>query len=129
MTLVIKISAAALVYICCAMLIRQYRPEFVFLLRFGAVGIILFLILGEASNFIDSVKEIFTVFNISSVHLTLLLKVSFVALISDFVTETLKDSGDTSLASVVTVATRVVIISFSLPVLKSLLVICSDLIK
>lgn len=129
MSIILKISAVTLIFICCAVFIRQYRPEYVLLLRFSAIIIIVFLLLGEAERFLDDLNEIFTQFNISAQHLALLLKVGLVALLSDFIIDTLKDSGDNSLAGIVAVSSRIVIISLSIPILKGIIIICSDLIK
>lgn len=129
MSIILKISAVTLIFICCAVFIRQYRPEYVLLLRFSAIIIIVFLLLGEAEQFLDDLNEIFTQFNISTQHLLLLLKVGLVALLSDFIIDTLKDSGDNSLAGIVAVSSRIVIISLSIPILKGIIIICSDLIK
>lgn len=129
MTSLIKIAAVSVVFICCAVFIRQYRPEFTMLLRFTAVIIIAFLLLDEVKPLLDEFNEIFTQFNVSTENLLLLLKVGFVALLSDFLIDTLKDSGDNSLAGIVAVASKIVIISFSVPVLKGIIIICRDLIK
>lgn len=129
MSIILKISAVTLIFICCAVFIRQYRPEYVLLLRFSAIIIIVFLILGEAERFLDDLNEIFTQFHISTQHLVLLLKVGLVALLSDFIIDTLKESGDNSLAGIVAVSSRIVIISLSIPILKGIIIICSDLIK
>lgn len=99
------------------------------LLRFSAIIIIVFLLLDEAQPLLEEFNEIFSQFNISTNNLSLLLKVGLVALLSDFLIDTLKDSGDNSLAGIVAVASRIVIISFSLPVLKGIIMICKDLIK
>ena len=129
MTALIKLSAVAIVFICCSVFIRQYRPEYTMLLRFSAIIIIVFLLLGEAKPLLDEFNEIFSQFNISAKNLALLLKVGFVALLADFLIDTLKDAGDNSLAGIVAVAARIVIISFSVPVLKGIIIICRDLIK
>ena len=129
MTALIKISAVAIVFICCSVFIRQYRPEYTMLLRFSAIIIIVFLLLGEAKPLLDEFNEIFSQFNISAKNLALLLKVGFVALLADFLIDTLKDAGDNSLAGIVAVAARIVIKSFSVPVLKGIIIICRDLIK
>lgn len=129
MTSLIKIAAVSVIFICCTVFIRQYRPEFTMLLRFTAVIIIVFLLLDEVKPLLDEFNEIFTQFNVSTENLQLLLKVGFVALLSDFLIDTLKDSGDNSLAGIVAVASKIVIISFSVPVLKGIIIICRDLIK
>lgn len=129
MTALIKIAAVSLVFICCAVFIRQYRPEYTMLLRFTAIVIIVFLLLDEAKPLLDEFNEIFSQFNISSKNLTLLLKVGFVAILSDFLIDTLTDAGDNSLAGIVAVASRIVIISFSVPILKGIIIICKDLMK
>ena len=129
MTVLVKIAAVTLNFICCAVFIRQYRPEYTMLLRFSAIIIIIFLLLDEAKPLLEEFNEIFNQFNISTDNLRLLLKVGLVAILSDFLIDTLKDSGDNSLAGIVAVASRIVIISLSLPVLKGIIMICKDLIK
>ncbi len=129
MTVLLKISAVVLIFICCAVFIRQYRPEYTMLLRFSAIIIVAFLLLQETAPLIDEFTDIFNQFNISTNNLSLLLKVGLVAILADFLIDTLKDSGDNSLAGIVAVTSRIVIISFSLPVLKGIITICKDLIK
>lgn len=129
MTVLLKISAVVLIFICCAVFIRQYRPEYTMLLRFSAIIIVAFLLLQETAPLIDEFTDIFNQFSISTNNLSLLLKVGLVAILADFLIDTLKDSGDNSLAGIVAVTSRIVIISFSLPVLKGIITICKDLIK
>lgn len=129
MTVLLKISAVVLIFICCAVFIRQYRPEYAMLLRFSAIIIVAFLLLQETAPLIDEFTDIFNQFSISTNNLSLLLKVGLVAILADFLIDTLKDSGDNSLAGIVAVTSRIVIISFSLPVLKGIITICKDLIK
>lgn len=129
MSVLVKVSTVAIVYICCAIFIRQYRPEYVFLLRFSSIIVIFLLVISELETFVNDVNEVLEMINVSSSHLKLMIKVGFISLLTDFITDTLKESGDNSLSGVVSVVSKIIIISLSLPILKGLLIVCGDLIK
>lgn len=129
MNTLIKIAGIALIFLCLSIILKSYRPEYVFLMRIFAVILIFSLMLEDISAFISEALTAFTVFNIDAQHINLLLKVTGTAIITDFVCDTLKDNGDSSLAGVVAVSAKFIILYLSLPIINALIIFCLKFIE
>lgn len=124
MSAFLKVGLIALVYVCFSVILKTYRPEYVFLMRICTVIIIFVLLTEDVSAFISNILSAFSVFNIESEHISLLLKVTGIAIVTDFVYDTLIDSGEKSLAGVIAVTSKFLIIYLALPVLNGLIIFC-----
>lgn len=124
MSAFLKVGLVALVYVCFSVILKTYRPEYVFLMRICTVIIIFVLLTEDVSAFISNILSAFSVFNIESEHISLLLKVTGIAIVTDFVCDTLIDSGEKSLAGVIAVTSKFLIIYLALPVLNGLIIFC-----
>ena len=124
MNIFLKIGFVALIYLCFSVILKSYRPEYVLLMRIFAVVLIFSLLLDDISAFISNVLSIFSVFNIKSEHIKLLLKVTGVGIVTDFIYDTLIDAGEKSLAGIVSMSSKFLIIILSLPILNGLIIFC-----
>ncbi len=129
MNSLIKIALIAFVYLILASVLKNQRAEYVFLIRISAVIIIFFVIADSISDFLTDVMSAFSVFNISSSHISTLLKVVGITIVSDFVCDNLKDNGESSLAGVVSIASKFTILYMSLPFINGLIIFCVQLVS
>ena len=129
MSILFKIAAVAFVYVCLSTILKPQRPEYIFLIRICAVVIIFLFIVEDIANFITNILSAFSAFNISSAHVSLLLKVVGISIVTDFVCVSLKDSGESSLSNVVSISSKFVILYMSLPLLNGLIIFCLQLLK
>lgn len=129
MSALIKIFAIAIAFAIFSVIIKAYRPEYVFLMRIFSVIAIFSLMLNDISVFISDILSAFSAFSIESIHIKLLLKVTGVAIMTDFVCDTLRDNGDTSLAGVISVSAKFIILYMSLPIINALIIFCVNFIK
>ena len=129
MSILLKIVAVAFVYVCLSTILKPHRPEYIFLIRICAVVIIFLFIVEDIANFITNILSAFSAFNISSVHISLLLKVVGISIVTDFVCDSLKDSGESSLSNVVSISSKFMILYMSLPLLNGLIIFCLQLVK
>ncbi len=129
MNLFFKIGAIALVYMCLSVILKSYRPEYVFLMRICTIAIICSLLINDFTAFISNVLSIFSIFNIDSEHIKLLLKVTGISIVTDFVCDTLIDSGEKSLAGVVLTSSKFLILYLSLPILNGLIMFCLKFVE
>ncbi len=129
MSILFKIAAVAFVYVCFSTILKSQRPEYVFLTRIGAVVLIFLLIVDDIAEFIINIIAAFSAFNISSAHISLLLKVVGISIVTDFVCDSLKDSGESSLASMVSISAKFMILYLSLPLLNGLIIFCLQLVE
>lgn len=129
MSVLIKIAAIAFIYVCLASILKNQRPEYVFLIRICTVILIFLFIIDDVADFITNTLSAFSAFNISSAHISLLLKVIGISIVTDFICDTLKDSGENSLSNVVSVSSKFMIIYMSLPLINGLIIFCLQLIE
>ena len=129
MNIFLKIGFVALIYLCFSVILKSYRPEYVLLMRIFAVVLIFSLLIDDISTFISNVLSIFSVFNIKSEHIKLLLKVTGVGIVTDFIYDTLIDAGEKSLAGIVSMSSKFLIIILSLPILNGLIVFCMKFVE
>ena len=129
MNIFLKIGFVALIYLCFSVILKSYRPEYVLLMRIFAVVLIFSLLIDDISTFISNVLSIFSVFNIKREHIKLLLKVTGVGIVTDFIYDTLIDAGEKSLAGIVSMSSKFLIIILSLPILNGLIVFCMKFVE
>lgn len=129
MNIFLKIGFVALIYLCFSVILKSYRPEYVLLMRIFAVVLIFSLLIDDISAFISNVLSIFSVFNIKSEHIKLLLKVTGVGIVTDFICDTLIDAGEKSLAGIVSMSSKFLIIILSLPILNGLIAFCMKFVE
>lgn len=129
MSIFLKIGIIALIYVCFSVILKSYRPEYVFLMRISTVILIFLLLTEDLSSLISNILSVFSVFNIETAHINLLLKVTGIAIVTDFICDTLVDSGEKSLAGVVSVSSKFLIIYLALPVLNGLILFCLKFVE
>lgn len=129
MSVLIKIAAISFVYVCLSSILKNQRPEYVFLLRICTILFVFLFIVNDIADFITNTLSVFSAFNINSAHISLLLKVVGISIVTDFVCDTLKDSGENSLSSVVSVSSKFMILYMSLPLINGLIVFCLQLVE
>lgn len=129
MSVFLKVGAVAFVYVCFSVILKTYRPEYVFLMRICTIILIFGLLTDDLTGFISNILSVFSVLNIETEHINLLLKVTGIAVVTDFICDTLTDSGEKSLAGVVSVTSKFLIIYLALPVLNSLILFCLKFVE
>lgn len=129
MSIFLKIGAIALIYMFFSVILKSYRPEYVFLMRIFTVLLIFVLLIDDFRSFISNILSVFSVFNINIEHINLLLKVTGIAIITDFICDTLIDSGEKSLAGVVSISSKFLIIFLALPILNGLILFCIKFVE
>ena len=128
MNIIVKIGVISLVYIISALLLKSYRPEFVFLLRIFCLILVISLVSDYISSFISELLAIFTVFNIESVHISLLFKVVEITIICDLISDSLNDVGESSVSNIVQLISKFIVLFLTMPLINSLIIFCLKLI-
>lgn len=118
---VIKIIGIALIALIITIIIKQYRPEFAIYISLVAGVIILALVIGNLTNVINLLKDISTRSGINNKFLGILLKMTGIAILTEFAISICKDAGENAIASKVEIGSKVIIISLSVPIISNLL--------
>lgn len=118
---IIKIIGIALIALIIIILLKQYKPEFVIYVSLIAGVLILFLVIDELTGIVKLIQSIADKASINSQFLSILLKITGIAFLSEFAVSICKDSGEAAIASKIELGSKIVIISMSIPILSSLL--------
>lgn len=118
---VIKIIGIGLVSLIIIIIIRQYKPEFTMYISLLAGAIILVLILDKVSAIIDLLRDLSNRTVVNNEFLVLLIKITGIALLTEFAVSICKDSGETAIANKMDMGGKVIIVSMSIPIIASLL--------
>ncbi len=129
MNIILKITILSLVFVLLSVLLKNYRPEYVFLLRIFAISAIIYFALEYVEKFISSFSSVFNNFNIDSSHISLLIKIVGIAIITDFISDILIDNGEIAMANTVTIFSKFIVLYLTFPVLNGILAFCLKFIE
>lgn len=118
---IIKIIGIGFIAVIIIILIKQYRPEFAIYVSIGAGILIFSIIAGKFSGIIEVLKSFTNKTSINNEFLTLLIKITGIAILTEFAVSICKDSGESAIASKVDLSGKVIIMSMSIPIMSSLL--------
>lgn len=118
---ILKIIGIGLVALVIAIILKQYRPEFAIYVSMIAGVLILVLIMDKFTGIINLLKSILDKTYINQQFLGILLKITGIAIITEFAVSICSDAGEKAIASKIEIGSKVIIIAMSIPIISSLL--------
>ena len=118
---IIKIIGIGLISLIVIIILKQYRPEFALYVSILAGIFILVLSISQISGVINLLKSLASKANINSEFLGIILKITGIAILTEFAVSICQDSGESSIASKIDIGGKVMIITISIPIISSLL--------
>mgnify|MGYP005758217281 FL=1 len=118
---VIKIIGIGLISLIIIIIVRQYKPEFTLYISLLAGALILLFIMDKIGGIIDLLTTLSNKTAINNEFLTLLIKITGIAFLTEFAVSICKDSGESAIASKIDMGGKVIIVSMSIPIISSLL--------
>ena len=118
---IIKIIGIGITALIIIIILKQYKPEFaVYISIFAGIAILL-LSLSQISGVINLLKDISSRASISSEFLGIILKITGIAILTEFAVSICQDSGESAIANKIDVGGKIIIITMSIPIISSLL--------
>ena len=118
---IIRIIGIGLIALIIIILLKQYKPEFAIYISLLTGALILLLLTDQLSRIVNLVQSIAVKANVNSQFLSLLIKITGIAFLSEFAVSLCKDSGEGAIASKIELGSKIIIISMSIPIISSLL--------
>lgn len=118
---IVKIIGVGLVALIIIVILKQYRPEFAMYVSLSAGVIIFALIFTKLSGIIEILKNLSSKAAINNQFIVLLIKITGIAILTEFAVSVCKDTGETAIANKVDLGGKVIIMSMSIPIMCSLL--------
>ena len=118
---IIKIIGIGLTALIVIIVLKQYKPEFAIYVSIVAGILILGLSLSSFSVIINLLKDISSRANINSKFLGIILKITGIAILTEFAVSICQDTGEKAIANKIDIGGKVIIMTISLPIISSLL--------
>ena len=121
MTDVIKIIGIGLLALIIIVILKQYKPEFAIYVSMIAGVLILVLAIQKLTGIINLLQSLANKTYINKSFLSILLKITGIAFITEFAVSICSDAGEKAIASKIEIGSKVIIIAMSIPIIMSLL--------
>lgn len=118
---IVRIIGVGLCAVIIIIILKQYRPEFAVYISMLAGVIIICMVIGKMAGIIDILKNLANKTSINNEFLILLIKITGIAILTEYAVSVCKDAGESSIASKVDFGGKVLIMSMSIPIISSLL--------
>ena len=121
MTDVINIIGIGLLALIIIVILKQYKPEFAIYVSMIAGVLILVLAIQKLTGIINLLQSLANKTYINKSFLSILLKITGIAFITEFAVSICSDAGEKAIASKIEIGSKVIIIAMSIPIITSLL--------
>ena len=117
----LQISGFAVCAAVMALVLRKLRPEAGSALAIAAGILTVLLVIPHLQEVISGLSQLATAGGVQDGYIASLLKVGGISLLMDFAAQTCRDAQEEGLAMKVELAGRIMLISLTLPVMRTLL--------
>ena len=118
---IVKIIGVGLVALILIIILKQYKPEFAVYASIIAGIIILIMLMDKLAAIVNLLTNLTNKTGTGSSFLKILLKITGIAILTEFAVSICKDSGETAIASKIDLGGKIIIISVSIPIVTALL--------
>ena len=125
---IIKIIGIGLIAVIFAIILKQYRPEYAIYVSLITGILIILLVMDKFSGIIEMLNNLASKANINNQFLSILLKITGIAFLTEFAVSVCKDTGETAIASKIDIGGKIIIIGMSIPIISALLELISKVL-
>ena len=118
---IIKIIGLGLTSLIIIIVLKQYKPEFVIYVSILAGALILFFVMDKLAAIINLLSSLAQKANINSQFLGIILKITGIAILTEYAVSICKDSGESAIANKIDMGRKIIIIGISIPIISTLL--------
>ena len=118
---IVKIIGIGITALIIIIILKQYKPEFAVYISIIAGITILLFSLTKISGVISLLKDIASRASINSEFLGIILKITGIAILTEFAVSICQDSGENAIANKIDIGGKVMIITMSIPIISALL--------
>ena len=118
---IVKIIGIGLTATIIIIILKQYKPEFAIYASIIAGTIILFMVMDKLNGIINILESFADKTGTGNKFIGILLKITGIAILTEFAVSVCKDSGETAIASKIDLGGKIIIISISIPIITALL--------
>ena len=125
----IKIASIALIALILIILLKRTNKEFVFLITIAATVILFGIIIDDFFDVINRIYSISSSIDNLNYYVSLMVKILGITLITQFIIDLCRDSGENALASQTEITSKILILIMVMPMFEAVMNIVSGLLK
>ena len=125
----INIIAVSIISAALYILLKKYSPEYCPVIEIASIILIVWTAYPYICDIIDFYNKFSSSSNLDNNYTKIILKVTGVALISQFASDICKDSGENALAVKIEFAGKTIIMSLAIPIIEALIQFATGLTK
>lgn len=118
---VFQIVGIGLIAAILAVLIKEHRPEIAIQVSVVTGLIIIMLVIFKLASVLEQLQGLARRINVDIVYISTIFKIVGIAYIAEFGAQVCRDAGETSIASKIELAGKVIIMVLAVPILMALL--------
>ncbi len=118
---IVKVIGVGLIALIIIIILKQYKPEFAIYVSIVAGIIILVMLVDKLASIVNLLSNLTNKTGAGSTFLKILLKITGIAILTEFAVSICRDSGETAIASKIDLGGKIIIISISIPIITALL--------
>lgn len=125
---ILRIAALALCAVILIILVKNYKPEFGIFVAIGCGVLILYFMADSLKYAFSYLSDFYNRLDYGKSYFPIIIKVLAVAYITEFTAQLCRDAGESSIASKVELAGKVIIFCVAIPVFISILNLVEELL-
>lgn len=125
----IKIALISLTALILIVILKRTNKEFAFILSIAAAVIIFGIIINDFADVINRIYEISSQLDNLNSYIMLMVKILGITLITQFIIDLCRDSGENALASQTEITSKILILVMVMPLFEAVMNVISGLLK
>ena len=118
---IIKILGIGLISVILIIIIKQYKAEYAVYISLIAGVLIILLAVDKLTGIVELLTALSEKASINKEFLEILLKITGIAILTEFAVSICKDLGESAIANKVDLGGKIIIVSISIPIMSNLL--------
>ena len=124
---VVKIAAIVIVAAILSLIVRQYKGEYSLVIQLSGILLVILVALSTISSLFEQITSVMTDSQIDSEFVNLIIKILGISVIIELSADICRDTGNSALASNVEFLGKIIILSNTFPMIKTLVTFISGL--
>lgn len=124
-----KIVVIVVVSLILIVIVKDTKREFSLLLSIAVCAVVFLSVIKDFYDVVNTIKNLTESNSEISSYISLMIKILGISLLSQFVIDLCRDNGENALATQTEIATKIVIISMTLPLVSTVINIVTGLLK
>lgn len=125
---IVKIIGIGFLTLIITIMLKEYKKEYAIYAVLIGGAIILFYSMGTIKSIVDFASNIASNSKYNNAFITLILKITGIAILTEYAVSICKDLGENSIANKIDFGSKIIVISLSIPIISSTLEALTNLL-